>query len=93
MFPKINPTSIPSWHALKNHFAEMKIVHMKDLFAQDAKRFEKFSLSMGDILFDYTKNIITEKTMQLLLELAGECELKQAIEAMFNGEKINETEN
>jgi len=93
MFPKINPTSTPSWHALKNHFAEMKIVHMKDLFAQDAKRFEKFSLSMGDILFDYTKNIITEKTMQLLLELAGECELKEAIEAMFTGERINETEN
>ncbi len=92
MFPKTNPTSTPSWHALKNHFAEMKIVHMKELFAQDAKRFEKFSLEFGDIVFDYSKNIIIEKTMQELLQLAQECGLKDAIEAMFTGEKINETE-
>ncbi len=93
MFPKTEPTALPSWHALKNHFAEMKIVHMKDLFAGDPKRFEKFSLAIYDIVFDHSKNIVTEKTIQLLLQLAEECNIKAAIEAMFTGEKINETEN
>ncbi len=92
-FPNINPTSTPSWHALQNHFSQMKTVHMKDLFAADANRFSKYSMCIQDIVFDYSKNIITESTMQLLLQLAGECKLKEAIEAMFAGEKINGTEN
>ena len=93
MLPKINPTTTASWQSLQEHFAEMKTVQMKDLFAADRERFTKYSLSTGDILFDYSKNIITEKTIHLLNDLAGDCRLSAAIEAMFNGEKINETEN
>ena len=55
-------------------------------------RFSKYSISNRDIVFDYSKNIINEKTIQLLLQLANECKLKDGIDAMFNGEKINETE-
>jgi glucose-6-phosphate isomerase len=92
MFPKINPTSTPSWQALQQHFEEMKKVHMKELFSADANRFSKFAICTEDILFDYSKNIITEKTVQLLLELANDCQLPEAIKAMFDGEKINDTE-
>ena len=92
MFPKINPTTTPSWQALQKHYTEMNKVQISALFAADAERFNKFSLSIDDILFDHSKNIITEKTMQLLLQLANECGLKDAINAMFSGEKINETE-
>ncbi|HEY6975208.1 MAG TPA: glucose-6-phosphate isomerase, partial [Chitinophagaceae bacterium] len=63
------------------------------LFENDPERFQKFSLRFNDILFDYSKNIITAKTMQLLLLLAEECDVKAAIEAMFGGEMINETEH
>ena len=93
MFPKINPTSTPSWKALKEHNAEMKRVHMKDLFAAGPERFNTFSITLDDIFFDYSKNIINVKTKQLLLQLAEECGLKDAISAMFKGENINETEN
>ncbi|MEO5782555.1 MAG: glucose-6-phosphate isomerase, partial [Ginsengibacter sp.] len=93
MFPKINPTTTPSWKLLQQHYEEMKNVHLKDLFREDRDRFKKYSLSVTDILLDYSKNIITDKTLQLLLQLAEECELQSAIQAMFNGEKINETEN
>ncbi len=65
---------------------------MKELFARDPERFHKFSLTTQNILFDYSKNIITAKTLQLLLQLAADCDLKEAIAAMFNGDKINETE-
>jgi glucose-6-phosphate isomerase len=91
--PKINPTTTPSWKALEQHFSEMKQVHMKTLFAGDAGRFNKFSIQSGDILFDYSKNIITDKTVELLLELAANCQLPTAICSMFDGERINENEN
>ncbi|HMC99500.1 MAG TPA: hypothetical protein VKH37_05075, partial [Ferruginibacter sp.] len=93
MFPKIDPTTTPSWQALLLHYEEMKSTHMEDLFATDADRFTKFSIGLPDILFDYSKNIITEKTMQQLIQLALDCELPAAIKAMFGGEKINETED
>lgn len=93
MFPRINPTTTAAWQALQDHYNEMKAEHMEDLFARDVNRFHKFSVGGTDILFDYSKNRITEKTMELLLQLANECELKEAINAMFNAEKINETEN
>ena len=93
MFPKINPTETNAWHQLQQHHAEMKDASVKKMFGEDPNRFSKFSASMDDITFDYSKNIITEKTMQLLLQLAEECKVKDAIEAMFNGDKINETEN
>jgi len=94
MFPKINPTTTQAWLLLRRHFEEeMSRTHMKDLFAKDADRFSRFSLTKEGILFDYSKNIITAKTLQLLLQLAEDCKLKEAINAMFSGEKINETEN
>lgn len=93
MFPKINPTSTPSWQALKQHRQLFENVLMKDLFFNDAGRFSRFSIEMKDLLFDYSKNIITENTVELLLQLANECGLKDAINALFTGEKINATEN
>jgi len=66
---------------------------MRDLFASDPDRFNKYSLQLGDILFDYSKNIVTATTLQLLQNLAAECRLPEAINAMYSGEKINETEN
>jgi glucose-6-phosphate isomerase len=71
----------------------MKKVHMRELFAQDPNRFSSFSQQEGDLLFDYSKNIVTKETMALLSDLAKECGLPEAIQAMFAGEKINRTEN
>jgi glucose-6-phosphate isomerase len=93
MFPKINPTETNAWKNLDAHYQEMKSIHMRNLFATDRERFNRFSLLMNDILFDYSKNIITEKTLSLLLQLAEECKLQPGIKAMFSGEKINGTEN
>jgi len=67
-------------------------LHMRDLFARDPKRFERFSLHLRDILFDYSKNRITEKTVSLLMGLARQEGLAEKIHAMFAGEKINTTE-
>lgn len=93
MFPKTDPTNTQAWKALQTHRDELEGVHMRDLFAKDPNRFEEFTVLFEDLLFDYSKNIITRRTMELLLDLAGECRLKEATEAMFNGEAINETEN
>src|SRR5258706_12287534 len=93
MLPKINPVTTNAWQLLKDHHAEMKHIHLKDLFKEDRDRFRKYSLSVPDIIWDYSKNIFTDKTLNLLFQLAEECGLKKAIEAMFNAEKINVTEN
>ena len=85
-------TALPAWKALKEHHHEVASLHMLDLFARDPKRFERFSLRLGDILFDYSKNRITEKTVSLLMQLAREANLGEKSEAMFTGEKINVTE-
>ena len=92
MLPKVNPTTTKAWSALQNHFSAMKNVHMKDLFRDDPNRFKKYSLCQGQLVFDYSKNIITDETIGLLLQLANECRLKDAITSMFNGDLINETE-
>ena len=92
MLPKINPTNTTAWKSLQEHFSEMKNVHMRELFKLEPDRFSKYSISNRDIVFDHSKNIINDKTIQLLLQLANECRLKDGIDAMFNGEKINETE-
>ena len=92
MLLKINPTSTTSWKALEAHASSMKKVAIKNLFKADKERFQKFSLNSGDILFDYSKNIITEETLKLLIQLAAECGLNNGIVSMFAGEKINETE-
>lgn len=94
MLPKNNPTNTQAWLLLKRHFnEEMQRTHLRKLFATDPDRFKKFSTSFEDILFDFSKNIINNKTLQLLFQLAEECQVKDGIDAMFNGEKINETEN
>jgi glucose-6-phosphate isomerase len=80
------------WQALVNHQQELNSVQMRDLFAQDTRRFEKFSLRFNDILFDYSKNRISEKTMSLLLRLAHQANLIEIRDAMFSGQKINNTE-
>jgi len=93
MLPKINPTATTAWSLLQQHCAEMKSVRMKDLFAADKDRFNKLHILLEDILFDYSKNIVTDSTLNLLLQLADECRVKDAIAALFNGDVINETEH
>lgn len=93
MLHKINPTNTKAWNSLQEHFSEMKNVKMKKLFQNDPERFSKYSIAAKDIVFDYSKNILNNKTIQLLIQLANECKLQDGINAMFNGEKINETEN
>ncbi|NOI82952.1 glucose-6-phosphate isomerase [Vibrio tubiashii] len=93
MLKNINPTQTQAWNALTAHFESAQDMDLKDLFAQDAARFDKFSTRFGnDILVDYSKNLINEETMKHLFALANETELKSAIEAMFSGEAINQTE-
>ncbi|MGY3054980.1 glucose-6-phosphate isomerase [Pedobacter sp. UYEF25] len=93
MLPKINFTKTQAYKKLKNHFAEIEQKDVKDLFASDSKRFENFSTAFEDILLDYSKNRIDEETFSLLMQLAKECKLDEAIKAMYDGEKINETED
>ncbi len=90
---KTQPVNLKQWKDLEKHYSQMEQIHMKDLFAADQKRAEKFSLYDGDLLFDYSKNIINEKTMDLLIYLAEASNLKKEIERMFTGEHINETED
>lgn len=92
MLPKINPTTTPAWSQLQAHASEMKSASLRELFSNDADRFNKFSLQEGDLLFDYSKNLVTDRTKELLLQLARECKLPDAITAMFNGDLINATE-
>jgi glucose-6-phosphate isomerase len=93
MLPKINPFQTKSWQELEKHHAGMKDVHMKDLFAEDPDRFNRFHIRFNDLLVDYSKNRITDETLTLLFSLAREAGVPQAVESMFSGEKINETEN
>ncbi len=86
-------TKLASWKTLQQHYKKAKKLHLRDLFEEDPKRFEKFSVRFGDILLDYSKNRITSETMKLLFQLARETKVKKWIEKMFNGEKINFTEN
>jgi len=93
MLKRINPTTTKSWQSLLQHLGKMKAIHMRDLFTQDPARFQKFSLRLNDSVVDYSKNRITEETMGLLIELAQAIDLTDAIEKMFTGDKINETEH
>ncbi|ATX81652.1 glucose-6-phosphate isomerase [Mariprofundus ferrinatatus] len=86
-------TQTAAWKKLAVHAEEMKKVHMRDLFADDPKRFDKFSTHFNDILVDYSKNIVTEETMAMLMDLARERDVSGWTQRMFNGEKINNTEN
>jgi glucose-6-phosphate isomerase len=86
-------TSSSSWQNLQKHFSVQKNVHMRDLFAQDPERFKTFSLDFDGLLLDFSKNRITSETMKLLQALAMECDVPGWTKKMFNGEKINLTEN
>ncbi|MDD2983073.1 MAG: glucose-6-phosphate isomerase [Crocinitomicaceae bacterium] len=93
MLPKINPTTTKAWKKLKIHHLVYEKANVMELFEADPKRFDKFSFGTEDFLFDFSKNIATDKTMELLTDLAEECQLSDAIDALLKGEKINETEN
>jgi len=93
MLKRINPTETAAWKALEQHFQSMENVQMKDLFANNQDRFAQFSLTFEDILLDFSKNRITQETLDLLLQLAKEVDLQDAIDQLYSGEKINETEN
>nr|WP_086939457.1 glucose-6-phosphate isomerase [Thaumasiovibrio occultus] len=94
MLNNINPTQTPAWQQLTAHFEQAQDMQLKDLFAQDSSRFERFSASFGEeILLDYSKNLINDETLSHLFALADDTQLKDAISAMFNGDKINQTED
>jgi glucose-6-phosphate isomerase len=92
MLPKINPTETTAWKELLAHYEEMKSMPIKELFEEDQERFGKYCYALPEIVCDFSKNIINDTTLRLLLQLADECGLQEAISAMFAGEKINETE-
>lgn len=89
----INPTTTTAWKELETHFKEIENEHMRDMFNNDENRADKFSIQWEDFYVDYSKNRFTEKTRELLLKLAEECKLKDAINSYFSGDSINETEN
>ncbi len=81
-----------AWTTLATHFKEVRELHLRDLFAQDPKRGERLTLAAAGLYLDYSKNRVTEETLKLLFQLATESGLKERIEAMFRGVKINLTE-
>ena len=88
-----NPTTTIAWQKLQKHFQKMKDVSMKGMFQQDKTRAAQFHLQWNDFVVDYSKNIVDQETMGLLLDLANEVQLKDAIAKYFNGGIINQTEN
>ena len=86
-------TKSNSWTALAEHYNKIKDTHMRDMFVSDKDRFDKYSLQLNDILYDFSKNIINDDTVKLLYKLAEEVDLPQWIERMFDAEKINHTEH
>ncbi|AEW86805.1 glucose-6-phosphate isomerase [Flavobacterium columnare] len=92
-FPSVNPTKTNAWNKLKEHFIDVKGISMQEMFKNDNQRAERFHIEWDHFLLDYSKNRINDTTLSLLLELAQECSLKDAIDSQFLGEKINKTEN
>ncbi|MGA8864709.1 MAG: glucose-6-phosphate isomerase [Gallionella sp.] len=86
-------TQTAAWQALSAHYAEIKPLHMRQMFIDDPARFDKFSLRLGDLLFDYSKNRITSETIRLLVALAEQSGLPARVESMFRGDRINSTEH
>ena len=89
----VNPTSTEAWKKLNQHYTQMATVSMKEMFANDTTRAEKFSIQWKDFLIDYSKNCINQETFSLLQNLAKEVNLKEAIASYFEGKNINKTEN
>jgi len=92
MLKKINPTTTNAWAKLNSHYNEVREKHLKDWFSEDINRAANFTLQFEELYLDYSKNRISKGTVDLLIELANEVDVKSGIEAMFSGEKINETE-
>lgn len=92
MLNQQDPTQTQAWRKLEAHFEQTRELHLRQLFADDPERFDRFSIQFEDMLVDYSKNRMTEETLELLLQLAKECQLEDAIEQMFTGAPINETE-
>ena len=92
-FKSINPTTTEAWKKLTTHFSEIKDVHMMDFFDQEPDRNEQYKIKWDEIQFDYSKNRINRKTLELLNELANEVGLKQAIQLQLEGYNINLTED
>ncbi len=90
---QINPTSTSAWKSLQKHFDSAHPVQMKTLFADDAQRAEKMHLQWNDFLVDFSKNRIVPETLELLVDLANEMKLEEAIAAYFSGDAINQTES
>jgi len=88
----INPTETKAWQKLNNHFNSIKDTHLKSLFNENSERKSDFTLNFNDFEFDYSKNRINKETIEILLELANEVDLKSAMDSYFSGEKINKTE-
>lgn len=85
-------TERPAWKALEQHYQAIQNLHMRQLFADDPQRGERFTAEAAGIYLDYSKNRITDETCRLLVQLAEECDLRKRIDAMFSGEHINSTE-
>jgi glucose-6-phosphate isomerase len=92
MFPKINPETTPAWSKLLQKFEKTKTNPIKSLFSENENRFTEYSIQFEDILFDYSKNAVDAETLELLIQLAKDCRLEDALNAMFGAEKINGTE-
>mgnify|MGYP001028389055 CR=1 FL=1 len=93
MLPTINFTETQAYKYLADHFIDINSKNLKELFAEDPERFQKFTILFDDILLDYSKNRINDTTLALLVQLAKECKLDEAIKVMYDGEAINQTEN
>jgi glucose-6-phosphate isomerase len=87
----INPSGTHAWQNLRKHFEDMQYVSMQELFQKDGKRAETFHIQWNDFLVDYSKNLITKETMEYLLNLTQEVDLKEAISKYFEGDIINKT--
>jgi glucose-6-phosphate isomerase len=88
-----SPVESSAWKSLRSHFDQVKNVTLRQLFSEDPKRGERLAVEAAGLFLDYSKNRVTDETLRLLVSLANECGLREAIEAMFRGEKINFTEN
>lgn len=93
MLPKVNPMNTKAWNRLEEYHFSFEDTHLKELFATDRERFQKYSLKFEEMLVDYSKNLVDSEIMESLFELAKECGLKEATESMFTGQKINATED
>lgn len=91
--PSLSLTQRPAWQALQAHYQQICTLHLRQLFADDPQRGERFTIEALGIYFDYSKHRITQETLHLLLQLAQECGLRDRIDAMFRGDKINITED